>query len=160
MFNSKHKKYDQKSNSISIRSINILTPPGATGPSGTANGTISYTTPSAFGVSGGSSNQASGYGISGSGGAGGAYTTSSITTSTGIYGASSRTVFDSDVIIRREGQPDIAIGQTLDSIAKRLAILEPDFDKMSKFPALKEAYDNYKMIEALVTGMDDDEQSS
>jgi hypothetical protein len=33
----------------------------------------------------------------------------------------------------------------------RLAILEPDFDKMDRYPALREAYDNYKIIEALLT---------
>lgn len=149
MASSKNSKYDQKSNSISIRSINIHTPSGATGPIGN----YSHTKPNTF--------------VGGGGGGGVSYisqnaiytTSASGTISTG-WGQAANTVFNSDVIIRREGQPDIAIGQTLDSIAKRLAILSPDFDKMSKFPALKEAYDNYNMIEALVTGMDDDEQLS
>lgn len=38
----------------------------------------------------------------------------------------------------------------LDEIEKRLAIINPDEVLMEKYPALKEAYDHYKMIEAMV----------
>ena len=55
-----------------------------------------------------------------------------------------------DITIQRPGQPPMKVAETLECIMDRLAILEPDFDKMEKYPALKEAYDNYKTIEALV----------
>ena len=62
-----------------------------------------------------------------------------------------------DLIINRPGKSPVKVAQTLESIMERLAILEPDFDKMDRYPALREAYDNYKTIEALLVG-DDAEQ--
>jgi len=62
-----------------------------------------------------------------------------------------------DLIINRPGKSPLKVAQTLESIMERLAILEPDFDKMYRYPALREAYDNYKTIEALLAG-DDTEQ--
>lgn len=62
---------------------------------------------------------------------------------------------DYDLVVNRPGKPPLKVGQALDQIMERLAILEPDFDKMDRYPALREAYDNYKTIEALLTGDDD-----
>ena len=62
-----------------------------------------------------------------------------------------------DLIINRPGKSPLKVAQTLESIMERLAILEPDFDKIDRYPALREAYDNYKTIEALLAG-DDTEQ--
>ena len=59
---------------------------------------------------------------------------------------------DYDLIINRPGKPPMRVGKTLEKIMDRLAILEPDFDKMDKYPALREAYDNYKLVEAMLTG--------
>ncbi len=39
----------------------------------------------------------------------------------------------------------------IDSIEKRLAILQPNETVQEKYPALQEAYDAYKIIEQLVT---------
>lgn len=39
--------------------------------------------------------------------------------------------------------------QRLTSIEERLAIISPDLVKLEKFAALKQAYDNYKLIETL-----------
>lgn len=36
------------------------------------------------------------------------------------------------------------------SVSKRLLLLEDDFKKHGQYPALKEAYDRYKTIEALI----------
>jgi hypothetical protein len=36
------------------------------------------------------------------------------------------------------------------SVKSRLLILTPDFEKHEKYPALKDAYDRYKMLEALL----------
>ena len=54
-----------------------------------------------------------------------------------------------DVRISRPGKPDLAVASTLDMIMDRLCIIEPSFKLMDKYPALKEAYDAYKAIEAM-----------
>jgi len=54
-----------------------------------------------------------------------------------------------DVMISRPGKPDLAVASTLDMIMDRLCIIEPSFKLMDKYPALKEAYDAYKAIEAM-----------
>lgn len=59
---------------------------------------------------------------------------------------------DYDLTINRPGKPPLRVAETLEKIMDRLAILEPDFDKMDRYPALQEAYDNYKLIEAMLTG--------
>lgn len=41
------------------------------------------------------------------------------------------------------------INHRLNSIEERLAILTPDLVKLEKFAALRQAYDNYKLIETL-----------
>jgi len=66
---------------------------------------------------------------------------------------------DYDLTINRPGKPPMKVGETLEKIMDRLAILEPDFDKMDRYPALREAYDNYKLIEAMLTGDEPDGNS-
>lgn len=56
----------------------------------------------------------------------------------------------SDVIIKRDGKEDIHVAKSIEAIMERLCIIEPAFEMMEKYPALKAAYENYKMIEALV----------
>jgi len=47
--------------------------------------------------------------------------------------------------------PNSNIIDRLDTIEKRLCIIaEPDEDLMSKYPALREAYESYQLIEQLV----------
>ena len=41
------------------------------------------------------------------------------------------------------------LNNRLNSIEERLAILTPDLVKLEKFAALRQAYDNYKLIETL-----------
>jgi hypothetical protein len=64
--------------------------------------------------------------------------------------------FSNDVFINRNGK-QIPVAKTLEHIMERLCIIEPSFEKMEKYPALKEAYDNYKLIEALIK-YDEDEK--
>jgi hypothetical protein len=52
--------------------------------------------------------------------------------------------FDNDVTIK-----GVSLLETLEKINKRLAILVPDPEKVKEFEALKKAYDNYKLLEAL-----------
>jgi hypothetical protein len=49
------------------------------------------------------------------------------------------------------------LGKLLETIEKRLAILEPNPKKLKKFKALQKAYDHYKLLEALCHSEDDDE---
>ena len=41
------------------------------------------------------------------------------------------------------------LGEFMETISKRLAILVPDPDKLEHFEALKKAYEHYKMLEKL-----------
>ena len=41
------------------------------------------------------------------------------------------------------------MANVVDTLKERLLILTPNFEKMEQYPALKEAYDHYKLIEAL-----------
>lgn len=52
--------------------------------------------------------------------------------------------FDGDIQIK-----GVSILETLESINKRLAILQPNPDKLKKFEALKKAYEHYKVLESL-----------
>jgi hypothetical protein len=49
------------------------------------------------------------------------------------------------------------LGKLLETMEKRLAILEPNPKKLKKFEALQKAYDHYKLLEALCHSEDDDE---
>jgi hypothetical protein len=60
--------------------------------------------------------------------------------------------FDGNVTIK--GKDLVSFMETLE---KRLAILQPDPKKLEKFEALKKAYNHYKMLEALCEVQDDDE---
>ena len=52
------------------------------------------------------------------------------------------------------------VGDMLKEIYERLAIITPDNEKMSKFPALQKAYEHYKLVEALCQEQSDDDTSS
>jgi hypothetical protein len=49
------------------------------------------------------------------------------------------------------------LGKLLETMEKRLAILQPNPKKLKKFEALQKAYDHYKLLEALCHSEDDDE---
>lgn len=61
-------------------------------------------------------------------------------------------VTSGDLTVHEEG--DIKIGGRslktfIDTMEKRMAILQPDPNKLEKFEALRKAYEHYKTIEAL-----------
>ena len=65
----------------------------------------------------------------------------------------------SDISVPEEG--DIKIGNRslktfMDTMEKRLAILQPDPAKLEKFEALKKAYEHYKHLESLCEIEEDD----
>lgn len=89
-----------------------------------------------------------------SGGSGGLIKTgASFSQNSGTYSYSAMSSME-DITIQRAGKNPIKVAETLEMILKRLLIVEADFQKMEKYPALKEAYDNYKLIETLVSGED------
>ena len=107
-------------------------------------------------------------GSSGGGGGGGAgmYLTNNITgagTSWANVGHISNTISMSTTVlsIMAEGDGDAMIktkkntinldemARMMDTLKERMLILTPAFEKHEKYPALKEAYDHYKLIEAL-----------
>ena len=50
----------------------------------------------------------------------------------------------------------VPLTKTIAAINERLAILDPDMEKLEKFSALKKAYDNYKLIEQMCIEVEDD----
>jgi len=80
--------------------------------------------------------------------------TSSIS-DTGDYGN-----WGSDISVPEDG--DIKIGERslktfMNTMEKRLAILQPDPKKLEKFEALKKAYEHYKHLESLCELDEDDD---
>lgn len=77
--------------------------------------------------------------------------------SAGMWGSTSNTVnINHDGIDLKEGA-DITIGgrslvKFMETLEERLAILQPDPEKLEQFAALKAAYEHYKLLEALCSG--------
>jgi hypothetical protein len=94
--------------------------------------------------------------LSGAQGSIGGYTFTS-SASAGLWGSTSNSVkIDQDGIDLKEGT-DIKIGNRslvkfMETLEERLAILQPDPEKLEKFAALKAAYEHYKLLEALCSG--------
>ena len=63
---------------------------------------------------------------------------------------------NSDITIQYKNET-IEVGKTLKTLMDRLCVIEPNFKLMEKYPALKEAYDNYKMMEALLANEGENE---
>ena len=49
------------------------------------------------------------------------------------------------------------LGDMMETLKKRLLILTPNFEQMEKYPMLKEMYDEYKAMERLLGGPDNNE---
>lgn len=71
------------------------------------------------------------------------YTTAGSNGTSGLH-VSADATFEGD--IKWKGK---SLGDMIEKIHDRLAILTPDLEKLEHFTALKKAYDNYKMLEAL-----------
>lgn len=56
------------------------------------------------------------------------------------------------------GGTKIDVGQAITMLMERLCIIQPSFELHEKYPALKEAYEAYKSLEALCKSGDKDEQ--
>ena len=66
------------------------------------------------------------------------------------------TFVDSKLTINHNGQR-IDVGEAITMLMDRLCIIEPSLHLHEKYPALKEAYDAYKAIEAMCKAGDTDE---
>lgn len=72
--------------------------------------------------------------------------------------------FDSDITVSEDA--DIKLGnkslkEFMNKMEQRLAILQPDPEKLEKFDALKKAYEHYKTVEAMCFDeIDDDNEET
>jgi hypothetical protein len=87
---------------------------------------------------------------------GGTAWTTNVTNSNNITGAGLHVTSDAEFEgnITWKGRD---LGKLLETMERRLAILQPDPKKLKKFEALQKAYDHYKLLEALCHSEDNDE---
>lgn len=87
---------------------------------------------------------------------GGTSWTTNVSNSNNITGAGLHVTSDAEFEgdIKWKGRD---LGKLLETMEKRLAILQPNPKKLKKFEALQKAYDHYKLLEALCHSEDDDE---
>lgn len=60
--------------------------------------------------------------------------------------------FEGDIKVKGK-----SLNEFMETLEKRLAILQPDPKKLEKFQALQKAYNHYKMLEALCDAEENDE---
>lgn len=63
---------------------------------------------------------------------------------------------DYDISITRKDGSVIKVAETLELILEKLSIILENQEKNEKYPALKEAYMNYKLVEKMLTGDSDE----
>ena len=94
-----------------------------------------------------------GGGVGYQGGSGAIGHTGSYFTSTGTGHAWSTVSAPTKTIFKASNGEEISVEEIIDMMKimkERLLVLIPAFEKHEKYAALKKAYDNYKMIEALI----------
>lgn len=109
---------------------------------------------STIGALGATYNSTYNMGVGGAGGSGSVYGIPNIITSTGTYTYPAS--ISSPLVINHNGT-QIDVAQTLVMIMDRLCIIEPSFELHDKYPALREAYEAYKSLEALCKSGEKDE---
>jgi hypothetical protein len=77
------------------------------------------------------------------------------TTTNAIW--TSNIVQQHDITITVQNQT-IEVGKTLKMLMDRLCVIEPNFKLIEKYPALREAYEHYKMMEALLANEDNSQE--
>ena len=94
--------------------------------------------------------QGSNYTITTSAGANGTWGYSSITSSNPIATYDNKLHVKGDTLIDGDLKVDgVSFKETIETINKRLAILQPNPEKLKHFEALQKAYEHYKTLEAL-----------
>jgi len=59
-------------------------------------------------------------------------------------------VYDRGLVVKDADGNDVDVGEFITSVNKRLCIIQPSLEAHEKYPALKDAYDQYKMLEKLL----------
>ena len=101
-------------------------------------------------------------GGTGGGGVGQVYTgtgwqtASNITMSTSILSIQAQDGGDAYIKTSKNKINLDEMASVVETLKERMLILTPDFEKHERYPALKEAYDNYKALEALLSHTDSD----
>ena len=80
----------------------------------------------------------------------GSITSKSYVDSTLVLDSDGKTHIKGDLIIEGDDGEEIDVGEFMKSISERLCVLQPNFEAMEQYPALKDAYDQYKMLEKLL----------
>ena len=141
---------------VLITGSSTINSAGYTGSGGTMS---SLTVPSITTLSGTGATGALVYAVGGGGGgvgsSGAIGHTGSYFTSTGTGTGSGWTTISpqTKTIFRTQNGDEVSVEEIIDIMKimkERLLILTPLFEKHEKYAALKKAYDNYKMIEALI----------
>jgi hypothetical protein len=141
---------------VLITGSSTINSAGYTGSGGTMS---SLTVPSITTISGTGATGPLVYTVGGGGGGVGAMGTSGTTgsyfTSTGTGAGTGWTTISpqTKTIFRTQNGDEVSVEEIIDMMKimkERLLILTPLFEKHEKYAALKKAYDNYKMIEALI----------
>ena len=55
-----------------------------------------------------------------------------------------------EVVIEHKDGSETNIAEFMKTVGERLCVLQPNFEAMEEYPALKDAYDQYKMLEKLL----------
>lgn len=55
-----------------------------------------------------------------------------------------------DVVLEHDDGSETNIAEFIKNISDRFCVLQPNFEAMEEYPALKDAYDQYKMLEKLL----------
>lgn len=78
--------------------------------------------------------------------------------SSGSATASTTPVYmsDYDITITKKDGTRIRVVETLELLLDKLSIIVENQEKNEKYPALKEAYMNYKLVEKMLQGDDND----
>ena len=61
-----------------------------------------------------------------------------------------------EIVIEDDNGDTMNVGATLKTISQRLCVLQAEFDAREQYPALKDAYNQYKMLEKLLAGTKDE----
>lgn len=68
-----------------------------------------------------------------------------------VYNTTDTVSVKGNIVIEGNDGSKIDVGETLNSIMDRLAIIQPNYEAMEEFVALRDAYEKYKMLEKLLT---------
>jgi hypothetical protein len=66
------------------------------------------------------------------------------------YNDTTVTVAGGDLVLEEKDGTQINVNEFIKTMNDRFCVLQPNFEAMEEYPALKDAYDQYKMLEKLL----------